>query len=128
MKNKVKDLRKKRGWTQGELGEKLSISRQSVHSIETGKYDPSLPLAFRITDGEPVVVADQRHPEDQRFFGEAFRAAGLSDDEAWLVKYLFSEVMDGRNESLADGVQRALGREPRDFADFARRTAPVWSA
>ena len=50
MKNKVKDLRKKRGWTQGELGEKLGISRQSVHSIETGKYDPSLPLAFRIAE------------------------------------------------------------------------------
>lgn len=50
MKNKVKELRKKRGWTQGELGERLGISRQSVHSIETGKYDPSLPLAFRIAD------------------------------------------------------------------------------
>ena len=50
MKNKVKDLRKKRGWTQGELGEKLGISRQSVHSIETGKYDPSLPLAFGIAE------------------------------------------------------------------------------
>ena len=44
----MKELRRKRGWTQGELGEKLGISRQSVHSIETGKYDPSLPLAFRI--------------------------------------------------------------------------------
>jgi putative transcriptional regulator len=50
VKNKVKELRRKRGWTQGELGEKLGISRQSVHSIETGKYDPSLPLAFRIAD------------------------------------------------------------------------------
>jgi len=50
VKNKVKELRKKRGWTQGELGERLGISRQSVHSIETGKYDPSLPLAFRIAD------------------------------------------------------------------------------
>jgi uncharacterized protein YbjT (DUF2867 family) len=56
--------------------------------------------------------------------------AGLSDDEAWLVKYLFSEVMDGRNESLTDGVQRALGREPRDFADYAREAAAsgVWDA
>jgi hypothetical protein len=56
--------------------------------------------------------------------------AALSDDEAWLVKYLFSEVMDGRNESLTDGVQRALGREPRDFADFAREAAAsgVWDA
>jgi uncharacterized protein YbjT (DUF2867 family) len=56
--------------------------------------------------------------------------AGLSDDEAWLVKYLFSEVMDGRNETLTDGVQQALGREPRDFADYAREAAAsgVWDA
>jgi hypothetical protein len=46
------------------------------------------------------------------------------------VKYLFSEVMDGRNESLKDGVQRALGREPRDFADYTREAAAsgVWDA
>jgi len=41
----------------------------------------------------------------------------------WLVKYLFTEVLDGRNAHLADGVQRALGREPKDFADFARDAA-----
>jgi uncharacterized protein YbjT (DUF2867 family) len=56
------------------------------------------------------------------FEGELAQAQ-LSDDEAWLVKYLFSEVMDGRNERLTDGVQRALGREPRDFADYAREAA-----
>ena len=50
VKNRVKELRKERGWTQSEFGEKLGISRQSVHSIEAGKYDPSLPLAFRIAD------------------------------------------------------------------------------
>jgi uncharacterized protein YbjT (DUF2867 family) len=55
---------------------------------------------------------------------------GLSADEAWLVSYLFSEVLDGRNESLTDGVQRALGREPLDFADYVRDTAAtgVWDA
>jgi uncharacterized protein YbjT (DUF2867 family) len=63
-------------------------------------------------------------------FAGGLAQAGLSDDEAWLVKYLFSEVMDGRNESLADGVQRALGREPRDFSDFVRDAAAsgVWDA
>jgi putative transcriptional regulator len=50
VKNKVKVLRKNRGWTQSEFGEMLGVSRQSIHSIETGKYDPSLPLAFRISD------------------------------------------------------------------------------
>jgi putative transcriptional regulator len=42
------ELRAVRGWSQGELGERLNVSRQSVNAIETGRYDPSLPLAFRI--------------------------------------------------------------------------------
>lgn len=48
MKNRVRELRNKRGWSQAVLGEKLEISRQSVIAIEAGRYDPSLPLAFRI--------------------------------------------------------------------------------
>lgn len=48
MKNALKDLRTKRGWSQGDLADALGISRQSVNAIETGRYDPSLPLAFRI--------------------------------------------------------------------------------
>ncbi|WP_281689593.1 NAD(P)H-binding protein [Pseudonocardia thermophila] len=47
----------------------------------------------------------------------------LSADELWLVEHLFREVLDGRNARLADGVQRALGRPPRDFAAYARATA-----
>lgn len=50
MKNRLKVLRAERDWSQGDLAERLSISRQSVNAIETGKYDPSLPLAFRIAD------------------------------------------------------------------------------
>jgi putative transcriptional regulator len=50
MRNRLKVLRAERDWTQGDLAEKLEISRQSVNAIETGKYDPSLPLAFRIAD------------------------------------------------------------------------------
>ena len=63
-------------------------------------------------------------------FAAELARQGLSADEAWLVEYLFGEVLDGRNESLADGVQRALGREPRDFSDYVRATAPtgVWNA
>ena len=47
-----------------------------------------------------------------------------------LLSYLFSEVLDGRNSHVTDGVKRALGREPRDFADYARDAAAtgVWSA
>ncbi len=50
MKNRLKVLRAERDWTQGDLAGRLEISRQSVNAIETGKYDPSLPLAFRIAD------------------------------------------------------------------------------
>ncbi len=50
MKNRLKVLRAERDWTQGDLADALEISRQSVNAIETGKYDPSLPLAFKISD------------------------------------------------------------------------------
>jgi uncharacterized protein YbjT (DUF2867 family) len=63
---------------------------------------------------------------------EAFAAgiaeSGAPDDIAWLLDYLFSTVLDGRNAYVCDGVQRALGREPVDFAEYARRIADsgVW--
>lgn len=48
MKNRLKVLRAERGWSQADLAQRLDISRQSINAIETGRYDPSLPLAFRI--------------------------------------------------------------------------------
>ncbi len=48
MKNRLRVLRAERGWSQAELAERLEVSRQSVNAIETGKFDPSLPLAFRL--------------------------------------------------------------------------------
>ena len=48
MKNRLKVLRAERDWSQADLAERLEVSRQSVNAIETGKYDPSLPLAFKI--------------------------------------------------------------------------------
>lgn len=50
MKNRLKVLRAERDWSQQDLAEALGVSRQSVNAIETGKYDPSLPLAFKIAD------------------------------------------------------------------------------
>ena len=50
MKNHLKVLRAERDWSQQDLAERLGVSRQSVNAIETGKYDPSLPLAFKISD------------------------------------------------------------------------------
>ena len=56
MRNRLKVLRAERDWSQQDLAERLEVSRQSVNAIETGKYDPSLPLAFRIADlfGLPI--------------------------------------------------------------------------
>jgi len=48
MKNRVAVLRAEHGWTQAELAERIGVSRQSVNAIETGKFDPSLPVAFRL--------------------------------------------------------------------------------
>ena len=50
MKNRLKVLRAMRDWSQQDLADRLEVSRQSVNAIETGRYDPSLPLAFRIAD------------------------------------------------------------------------------
>lgn len=50
MKNRLKVLRAMNDWSQQDLAERLGVSRQSVNAIETGRYDPSLPLAFRIAD------------------------------------------------------------------------------
>ena len=56
MKNRLKVLRAERDWSQSDLAGRLEVSRQSVNAIETGKYDPSLPLAFRIAEtfGLPI--------------------------------------------------------------------------
>jgi putative transcriptional regulator len=50
MENRLRILRAERSWSQQDLAERLEVSRQSVNAIETGKYDPSLPLAFRIAE------------------------------------------------------------------------------
>jgi putative transcriptional regulator len=56
MKNGVRDMRTERGWSQGDLADKLEVSRQTINAIETGRYDPSLPLAFAIAKlfGKPI--------------------------------------------------------------------------
>jgi len=63
VKNRLKVLRAERDWSQADLAARLDVSRQSVNAIETGKYDPSLPLAFRIARlfGLPIeaIFADE---------------------------------------------------------------------
>ncbi|MGA0588367.1 helix-turn-helix transcriptional regulator [Dyella sp. KRB-257] len=56
MNNRLRDLRGEQGWSQADLAARLDVSRQTIHAIETGKYDPSLPLAFKIARlfGQPI--------------------------------------------------------------------------
>ena len=66
MNNRLRVLRAMRNWSQQDLAERLDVSRQSVNAIETGKYDPSLPLAFRIAELfelpiEEIFVSPSRH-------------------------------------------------------------------
>lgn len=62
MKNRVRELRSGRSWSQGELAQRLEVSRQTVNAIETEKYDPSLPLAFRIARLFGLAVEDVFKP------------------------------------------------------------------
>jgi putative transcriptional regulator len=64
MKNRLKTLRAERNWSQSELAGRLDVSRQAVNAIETGKYDPSLPLAFKIA----------------ALFGQSIEAIFLNED------------------------------------------------
>jgi uncharacterized protein YbjT (DUF2867 family) len=63
-------------------------------------------------------------------FVQSVAESGAPEDVLWMLDYLFATVLDGRNAYLADGVQRALGREPKDFADYARDVAVtgLWNA
>lgn len=64
MKNKLRVLRAERNWSQAELAEELSVSRQTVNALETGKYDPSLPLAFKIARLFDRMIEEIFDPEE----------------------------------------------------------------
>lgn len=89
-----------------------------------------------LTFAEAVAEIAQTSGRDVRFvqvsleqFNAGLKAAQVPDTVVRLLNYLFTTVLDGRNAFLVDGVQRVLGREPRDFADYARATAAtgVWT-
>lgn len=65
MKNRLRVLRAERDWTQANLAEKLGVSRQTVNALETEKYDPSLPLAFRIARLFGVKIEDVFSDKDE---------------------------------------------------------------
>ncbi|HQF62270.1 MAG TPA: helix-turn-helix transcriptional regulator [Anaerolineaceae bacterium] len=68
MKNQLKVLRAQRDWSQADLADRLDVSRQTVNAIETGKYDPSLPLAFKIARlfGVTIEQIFEEEPEEGR--------------------------------------------------------------
>jgi putative transcriptional regulator len=67
VKNRIRELRGERGWSQAVLADKLEVSRQSINAIETGRYDPSLPLAFSIARlfGVPIERIFDGHSESR---------------------------------------------------------------
>ncbi len=66
MKNRVRELREAQGWSQGELAERLDVSRQTINAIETGKYDPSLPLAFKLARLFKQRIESMFDPDEER--------------------------------------------------------------
>jgi putative transcriptional regulator len=63
VKNRLRDLRVDRGWSQVELGARVGVSRQAIIAIETGKFDPSLPLAFKLANAFGVTIEDLFQPD-----------------------------------------------------------------
>ena len=68
VKNRLPDLRAARGWSQADLAERLGVSRQTVNAVETGRYDPSLPLAFAIARlfAQPIESIFRPEPRSRR--------------------------------------------------------------
>ncbi len=96
-------------------------------------YEVTGPRMLTFTDvAKEISLAAGREVKFIQIPKEAFAAAiadsGAPGEIAWLLNYLFDTVLDGRNAFVCDGVQRALGREPNDFADYARRIAAsgIW--
>ena len=69
MKNRLRDYREGKGWSQGELARRLGVSRQTINAVETDKYDPSLPLALRMAKlfavAVPELFIDEWEPVDE---------------------------------------------------------------
>ena len=65
MKSRLRVLRAEREWSQAELAQRVDVSRQTVNAIETGKYDPSLPLAFKLARLFGIPIEDVFDPEDE---------------------------------------------------------------
>lgn len=103
------------------------------HSGEV--YEVTGPRLLTFSEAAEIISEAAGRPVHFQFvpsdvFLGAMKAEGVPDEVVWLLGYLFGTVLDGRNAHLCDGVQRALGREPRDFADYAQEVAAtgLWQA
>src|SRR5918993_4553473 len=104
----------------GHAGEVYEVTGPRAYTFAEA-VDEIAKASGRSVEFVPVPLAD---------FAAELRGLGLPSDIAWLLEYLFREVLDGRNVQPTDGVRRALGREPRDLLDYVRDTAAtgVWNA
>lgn len=96
------------------------------HAYET--YEVTGPRLMTFTQAAEAISAVTSHdvqfiPIPLADFNQAIESSGAPAELVWLLNYLFETILDGRNAYLGDGVQRALGREPADFNDFARRVS-----
>ena len=113
----------------------VAVAALTEDGHEGRLYEVTGPRLLTFTDAVAAVAQAANRPVQfvkitPEQYEEGLAQAGLPKEFASLVMYLFTTVLDGRNSSLADGVQQALGREPRDFVDYARETAAtgVWGA
>ena len=97
----------------GHAGEVYEVTGPRLMTFEDVARD------IANASGRPVKFV--RIPSED--FLQGLRQAGAPDDQIWLLDYLFTNVFDGRNAHLTDGVQRALGRPSKDFSEFAREMA-----
>jgi len=102
----------------GHVGEVYEVTGSRLLTFD------DVAAELSIATGRPIELISIPH----HAFIEGLKQAGTPEDVAWLLDYLFTEVLDGRNASICNGVERALGRNPRDFSDFAREAAKsgVW--
>ena len=137
MNNHIRTLRSARGWTQADLAEALDVSRQTINALETGKYDPSLPLAFRISylfgqpiesifndparptgrNGDPTPPSLETHFEYQSRSANAFTELNTLKDmgeQGWELTGVSVNQLDFRRPSTAPAprwlYQRLSGR------------------
>lgn len=99
-----------------------------VYEVTGSRLMTMADIASDLSDATGRNIAYVDVPHDA--FIEGLTSSGAPKDVVWMLDYLFSTVLDGRNAHLTDGVERAIGRPPKDFADYAREVAAtgIWAS